>query len=102
MSDKLNLANAILDKKNQTVLMDDIMAEVNNYLTEVRNIMDAPSMKYRPNLFIDGDMWCALYGKTLQDGVAGFGSSPEKAMDSFNDAWVKDTADDVNINLNNK
>ena len=94
MSDKLNLANAILDKKNQTVLMDDIMAEVNNYLTEVRNIMDSPAMKYRPNLSIDGDMWCALYGKTLQDGVAGFGSSPQKAMDNFNDEWVRSIADD--------
>lgn len=50
----------------------------------------APSFKYRPRLFIDGDQWCALYGENLQDGVAGFGSSPEKAYYAFDKAWWAD------------
>ena len=49
-----------------------------------------PAAVYRPKIYIDGDAWCALYGENLQDGVAGFGSSPEKAMLAFNEAWIKD------------
>lgn len=33
---------------------------------------------------IDGDMWCVLWGKNLQDGVAGFGQSPIDAIRDFN------------------
>ena len=47
-----------------------------------------PSAVYRPALSIDGDHWCALYGANLQDGVAGFGPSPELAMWDFDKAWV--------------
>lgn len=46
-----------------------------------------PSQRYKPRLFIDGDRWCALYGEDLQSGVAGFGSSPEKAYWDFDRAW---------------
>lgn len=36
---------------------------------------------------IDGDQWCVLCGKNLQDGVAGFGDSPAAAMHDFDKAW---------------
>lgn len=42
-----------------------------------------PFIQLRPRLFIDGDQWCALYGENLQDGVAGFGTSPEAAAWDF-------------------
>jgi hypothetical protein len=48
----------------------------------------SPSAIYRPAISIDGNMWCALYGANLQDGVAGFGESPALAMASFDEAWV--------------
>lgn len=46
-----------------------------------------PSAIYRPKLFIDQNLWCALYGDNLQEGVSGFGDSPKNAMDAFNEAW---------------
>lgn len=46
-----------------------------------------PSVLYRPALSIDGNMWCALYGANLQEGVAGFGETPEKAMLDFDKNW---------------
>ena len=46
-----------------------------------------PSAVYRPQIFMDGKHWCALYGKDLQEGVAGFGASPAEAMDAFDVAW---------------
>jgi hypothetical protein len=48
-----------------------------------------PSVLFRPALSIDRDEWCALYGNNLQDGVAGFGKSPDAAMRAFDTAWQK-------------
>lgn len=43
----------------------------------------------KPRIFIDGDQWCVLYGENLQDGIAGFGLTPRKAVWDFNKAWDK-------------
>ena len=40
-----------------------------------------------PRIFIDGDMWCVLYGLNLQEGIAGFGKTPLLAVYDFNKAW---------------
>lgn len=48
---------------------------------------EEPSAIYRPKLFIDGNVWCALYGEDPQNGVAGFGKSPSLAMQDFNKNW---------------
>ncbi|RYF63961.1 MAG: hypothetical protein EOO29_43185 [Comamonadaceae bacterium] len=48
-----------------------------------------PSVLYRPSLTIDGGAWCALYGRDLQSGVAGFGSTPAAAMTDFDVEWSK-------------
>ena len=55
--------------------------------------MSLPSVVYKPSLSIDGNQWCALYGENLQDGVAGFGDSPQDAMNDFNCEWVKPLPD---------
>jgi hypothetical protein len=47
----------------------------------------APHVLMRPTIMLDGDQWCALYGQDLMDGVAGFGETPEKAMEAFDEAW---------------
>jgi hypothetical protein len=49
-----------------------------------------PFMLLRPSISVDGDQWCALYGENLQDGVAGFGDSPESAAKAFDAAWITD------------
>ena len=46
-----------------------------------------PFMLLNPRIFIDGNQWCALYGENLQDGVAGFGNTPDKASEAFDDEW---------------
>jgi len=51
-----------------------------------------PSAVYRPSLSMDGNQWCVLYGENLQEGVAGFGDTPEKAMQSFDLAWINEKA----------
>jgi hypothetical protein len=61
-------------------------AEVNIY--EYSCILCRQSTIYKPKLSIDGNQWCALYGDNIQDGVAGFGDSPEKAYQDFDKNWV--------------
>lgn len=46
-----------------------------------------PSVLLRPRVYIDGSQWCALYGDDLQNGVAGFGASPDAAMRDFDQVW---------------
>lgn len=48
-----------------------------------------PSMMLKPKIFIDGNKWCALFGESLQSGVAGFGDSPQAAYDAFDKSWVE-------------
>lgn len=47
-----------------------------------------PCVLFRPTLSIDGNQWCALYGENRQDGVAGFGDTPYKAMIDFDIQWL--------------
>lgn len=47
-----------------------------------------PSVIYRPSLKIDGNKWCALYGESLEEGIAGFGDTPAEAMAEFDKAWL--------------
>ena len=51
-----------------------------------------PSAVFKPRVFIDGSDWCALYGDNLQDGVAGFGDTPHKAMIDFDINWLNQKA----------
>jgi hypothetical protein len=62
-------------------------AEVNIY--QYSCDINRPSYIFKPNLSIDGDMWCALYGDNLQDGIAGFGKTPELAYADFDKEWIK-------------
>lgn len=48
-----------------------------------------PSFLYRPSICIDGNKWMALYGENQQDGVAGFGDSPDLAYRAFDKAWYE-------------
>lgn len=32
------------------------------------------------NVYIDGDQWYAMLGENLQDGLAGFGDTPQEAL----------------------
>lgn len=43
----------------------------------------------KPSIKIDGNQWCVLYGDNLQDGIAGFGSTPMLAIYDFNKAWYQ-------------
>jgi hypothetical protein len=54
-----------------------------------------PSVVFKPRLFRDGNMWCALFGENLQEGVAGFGPRPCDAMWAFDRAWLSENGSHV-------
>jgi len=45
--------------------------------------MQSPFYQLKPKLYPDGNQWCALYGENIQDGLAGFGDTPAKAISDF-------------------
>ncbi len=51
-----------------------------------------PFYLLRPRMFPDGNVWCALYGDNIQEGVCGFGDTPEKASIAFDLAWLNEKA----------
>lgn len=69
----------------------DISPAIASAQTAICNVeleMIRPSVLFRPKLSIDGNQWCALYGDNLQEGIAGFGNSPDQAMRSFDESWT--------------
>lgn len=62
---------------------------VANRIEEMVSNMDRPSVRFRPKMSRDGNMWIALYGDNLQVGVVGVGESPGEAMFHFDIEWEK-------------
>ncbi|WP_440110239.1 hypothetical protein [Acidovorax sp. BL-A-41-H1] len=69
-----------------------VMQGVANEYASAAIEQQRPSAIFRPVLSIDGNQWCALYGDDLQNGVAGFGDNPDKAMRDFDAQWLKPLA----------
>jgi hypothetical protein len=62
----------------------------------VRDEMTRHSVLFRPAVFQDGNKWCALYGDNIQEGVAGFGDTPDEACRAFDLAWANQRAGSEN------
>jgi hypothetical protein len=80
----------MLDTEHQNIIALDVesaVQHIQNTWVRVASEHTRPCVLFKPRLFIDGDKWCALYGANLQEGVAGFGDTPELAMKAFDTAW---------------
>lgn len=55
---------------------------------DVANERLRPFVLLRARIFQEGNVWCALYGDNIQEGVAGFGETPEKASYDFDKRWA--------------
>lgn len=78
---------AIYDAAFQQLDISYARAILQEQIAVVGYEMSRPSTIFRPRISIDGDQWCALYGDNLQNGVAGFGDTPDLAMAAFDKAW---------------
>lgn len=41
----------------------------------------------------DGDMWCVLSSRNQMEGISGFGTTPEKAIEAFDLAMASNRGD---------
>lgn len=46
-----------------------------------------PFVLLKPSMAIYGNKWSALYGPNIQEGVCGFGDSPDEASRDFDQNW---------------
>jgi len=48
----------------------------------------SPSALRRPQLFFRGDLWIALLGPNVEEGIAGIGSTVEAALRAFDAQYL--------------
>jgi hypothetical protein len=66
----------------------EIECNAAHYKEKAAMQLTRPFMLLRPRIFPDGNMWCALYGDNLQDGVCAFGETPDAASIQFDIEWL--------------
>jgi hypothetical protein len=71
------------------------VARVEDNLRGVASAWERPSVLFRPEISLDGNMYCALFGKDLMEGCAGFGETMEAAMWDFDKNWREQKAPHV-------
>ena len=71
------------------ILDEHLQSQIAFAWVSAATISTLPHVVMRPRVYKDGDSWCALYGENLQDGVAGFGVSPQAACEDFDCTWSK-------------
>jgi hypothetical protein len=49
----------------------------------------SPSAVHRPRVFFQNNVWVALLGRSIEEGIVGFGSTAEAALAAF-DAQYED------------
>lgn len=43
----------------------------------------------KPKIFKDGNQWCVLLGENIQEGIAGFGNTPNEAIINWDGEFYK-------------
>lgn len=89
--------------------MPDIDASLDFYIARIgflenvniiRGKLTAPHVLLKPKFGRDGNQYYFLYGDNLQEGVAGFGDTPEKAAEDFDNNWSNDDVSKLKPLLN--
>ena len=80
-------SSSLIDSIDYQFDISQQVEAVKNEFLDVAFEYQRPSVLFRPQLSIDGNQWCVLYGSDLQSGIAGFGETPSKAMLDFDKNW---------------
>lgn len=57
--------------------------------SETLDVLVSPAYRLRPQLSKDVGRWRAVYGESVENGVVGFGFSPEEAFADFDRKWTE-------------
>jgi len=76
-------------------LSEKVFAEYEAMINEQRiqnydynRIKSAPHVVLNAKVSKDGNLYCCLLGDNLQEGIAGFGETPQKACAKFDKIWM--------------
>jgi hypothetical protein len=68
----------------QTILAKEREAEAASEMERYcKEFPKSPSARRRPRVMLRGSSWIALLGSTLQDGIAGIGTTVRAALRAF-------------------
>jgi len=68
-------------------LADVVLRQLETAIGETGQALPEPL-----TLDLDGDQWCVLYGENLQEGISGFGPTPDEAVLAFAEAVLEASA----------
>ena len=86
--------NSILNEERQQNISSafqwaaELQQQAAREALSVEENRNRPFFLLRPKIYPDGNQWCALYGENLQEGVCGFGDTPELAACDFDKSWI--------------
>jgi len=66
------------------------IGQIRDAYVDTAEELKRPSVMFKPSLERDGNLWSALYGSNIQEGVCGFGESPALAMADFDKSWFEE------------
>ena len=78
-----------INPNNRTIYEMDMMQRVVGLEWDRAAFMARPSVMLGLTPTRDGNAWSVLYGPNIQEGVCGFGDTPDKAMLDFDVHWIK-------------
>ncbi len=84
-----NIADAVADVARSAFDLSYVQPHAIEAIGITQAEMCRPSVLFRPELSVDGNQWCAHYGRDLQQGVQGFGDTADAAMRAFDANWVR-------------
>lgn len=71
------------NRSSQDVRYSELQHDAKMYLLMTEQEYQLFAM-LKPSLKKDGNQWCVLFGKDLQEGIAGFGDTPYLAILDWN------------------
>src|SRR5262249_47716658 len=63
-----------------------VVDQMNHYCA---NHPGSPSAVLRPQLFFRGDLWIALFGQSLKEGIVGIGPTVSAALRAFDGQYAR-------------
>ena len=82
-----NVSEAVERAMREGADFSRVIERAQEAVYNISNEMTRPSVLFRPQVGLDGNMYCALYGENLMEGIAGFGETMEAAMRDFDKNW---------------
>ena len=87
-----NIGGAVSEAACRAFDISNVVVRAQEQVYVVADEMRRPSVLFRPEVSLDGDKYCVLYGRDLMEGCAGFGDTLDQAMRDFDENWIKQKA----------